>query len=446
MSLFYNMVKQIQPRTKIKTVIVTNVKEYLPGIAKLLFTLAKEKKGGHRVENLASGDYWFQDVLARYAGRKPNVDVKSSDLALFQYTGGTTGVSKAAMATHKSLVSNTLQMRAWLLGNSAGGASETFLGAIPMFHVFGMVAVLNVAVCIGGKIALVPNARDIPDVVDNIKTFKPTLFHGVPALYNAININPDVLAGKVDLSSIRACVSGSAPLPPATKREFERLSGGKLMEGFGMSEAPTASHCNPLNGENRAGSIGLPLPDMDIRIVSLDDGVTDVPVGEVGELIMTGPQVMLGYHGMPTETANVLRELDGRKWLYTGDIARMDDDGYFYIVDRKKDMALIGGFNVYPNNIEKVLTDYPAVLEAGVAAIPHPEKAGQESLKAWIVTHPGQSVTEKELIAHCEKHLARYEIPTRFAFVEALPKTAVGKTLRRELIQMEMAEREKTLQ
>jgi long-chain acyl-CoA synthetase len=446
MSLFYNLIKQIQPKTKMKTVIVANVKEYLPPVAKFLFTLAKEKKDGHRVENLGSGDHWFQDVLARYAGRKPNVDVKSSDLALFQYTGGTTGVSKAVMATHKALVANTLQMRAWLYGSDTSQADkDILLGAIPMFHAFGMVAVLNFAIGVGAKIVLVPNARDISDVLDNIQHFKPTLFHGVPALFNAINIHPDVVAGKVDLSSIRACVSGSAPLPPATKRDFERLSGAALREGFGMSEAPTASHCNPVKGENRTGSIGLPLPDMEVRIVSLDDGVTDVPVGEIGELIMTGPMVMVGYHGMPTETANVLRELDGKKWIYTGDIARMDEDGYFYIVDRKKDMALIGGFNVYPNNIEKVLADHPAVLEAGVAAIPHPEKAGQEALKAWVVLQPGETTTEKDLIAYCEAHLARYEVPTRFAFVQELPKTTVGKTLRRELVQMEMAEREKAI-
>jgi long-chain acyl-CoA synthetase len=448
MSLFYNMLKQIQPKTKVKTMIVTNVKEYLPPVAKFLFTLAKEKKDGHRIESLAPGDHWFQDVLTKYAGKKASVDVTPDDLALFQYTGGTTGVSKAAMATHKSLVANTLQMRAWLLGDKAdGGERESFLGAIPMFHSFGMVAVLNVAIGIGSQIYMVPNARDIGDLLDNINTFKPTLFHGVPALYNAINNHPDVKSGKVDLRSIRVCVSGSAPLPPATKREFERISGGTLLEGFGMSEAPTASHCNPVNGENRAGSIGMPLPDMDVKIVSLDDGETELPFGEIGELIMTGPQIMIGYHGMPTETANVIRERDGKRWLYSGDIARMDEDGYFYIVDRKKDMALIGGFNVYPNTIEKVLTDHPAVLEAGVAAIPHPDldKVGQEALKAWIVVRPDQKVTEKELVVYCESHLARYEVPTRFAFVGELPKTTVGKTLRRELVQMELDEREKAL-
>jgi long-chain acyl-CoA synthetase len=443
MSLFYGLVKEIQPRTKLKTVIVTNVKEYLPPLARTLFTIARERKEGHRVERLQSGDYWFQDVVSKYAGKKPAVEVTPDDLALFQYTGGTTGVSKAASATHRAIVSNTLQCMAYLSDRSANSADEIFLGAIPLFHVFGLIAVLNFAVGLGARIVLVPNARDIGDVLDNINTFKPTLFMGVPAMYNAVNNHPDVLSGKVSLRSIRGCLSGSAPLPPATKREFERLSGGKLMEGFGMSEAPTATHCNPMRGENRTGSIGLPLPDVECRIVNPDDGTTEIPVGEVGELIMHGPQLMHGYYKMPTETGNVLRELDGKVWLYTGDIARMDEDGYFYIVDRKKDMALIGGFNVYPNAVEKVLADHPAVLEAGVAAIPHPEKQGQEALKAWIVKREGAEVTEKELVEHASKHLARYEIPTRFAFVPELPKTAVGKTLRRELIRLELEEREK---
>ncbi|MBI1276516.1 MAG: AMP-binding protein [Anaerolineaceae bacterium] len=448
MSLFYNTIKQIQAKTKVKTVIVTNVKEYLPGAAKFLFTLAKEKKEGHRIESLQNGDVWLQDVLTKYAGKKANVTITpSKDLALFQYTGGTTGVSKAVMATHRALVANTLQMRAWLSGGGNTQKPDKFLGAIPLFHAFGMVAVLNFAVGVGAEIVLVPNARDIGDVLDNINVFKPTLFQGVPALYNAINNHPDVKAGKVDLHSIRACVSGSAPLPPSTKLEFERITGGKLREGYGMSETPTASHCNPIIGENRTGSIGLPLPDMDVRIVSLDDGVTEVPMGEIGEIIMAGPQVMVGYHGMPTETANVLRPKDGKNFVYSGDIGRMDDDGYFYIVDRKKDMALIGGFNVYPNNIEKVLSEHPAVMEVGVAAIPHPDadKSGQEALKAWVVLRPNQSATEKELIDHCIKRLARYEVPTRISFIKELPKTTVGKTLRRELIQMEMADREKTL-
>lgn len=443
LTLFYNLLKQIQPETKARTIIVANIKEYLPPLARTLFTLAKEKKEGHRIEALQPGDHWFQDILTRYAGRSVTVDVGPEDMAIFQYTGGTTGVSKAAMSQHKALVANMLQVHAILQVDNVPGESEIILGAIPMFHVYGLVIALSLGVYLGARTVLVPNARDINDVVDVINHFKPTLFPGVPALYNAINNHADVLSGKVDIRSVRVCISGSAPLPPAVKREFERLSGGMVCEGFGMSEAPTATHVNPIRGENRTGSIGLPLPDMDMRIVSLDDGETDVPVGEVGELVMTGPNLMLGYHGMPTETNNVLREKDGKLWLYTGDIARMDEDGYFYIVDRKKDMALIGGFNVYPNAVEKCIQEHPAVLEVGVAAVPHPEKEGQEALKAWVVLQPETSVTEEELIQHCEKHLAPYEVPRRIAFMKELPKTTVGKTLRRELVMMELEQRSK---
>jgi long-chain acyl-CoA synthetase len=305
--------------------------------------------------------------------------------------------------------------------------------------------VMTFAVSMAAAMIMVPNARDIDDVLDHIHIFKPTLFMGVPALYNAINHHPRVIDGQVDLKSIRACISGSAPLPPATKQRFEEVSGGKLVEGYGLSEMPTATHVNPLLGENRTGSIGLPLPDVECRVVSLDDGETDVPVGEMGELALHGPQMMIGYHNMPTETANALRkDQDGKLWFFTGDIARMDEDGYFYIVDRKKDMALIGGLNVYPRNVEDVLASHPAVLEVGVAAIPHPDRAkvGQEALKAWVVVKPGHTVTAEELMEFASKDLARYEIPSRYEFVSELPKTTVGKILRRELVRMELEGRQ----
>lgn len=446
LTLFYPVLKQIQGETTIQHLIVTNIKEYLPPAAKTLFTLAKEKKTGHRLDQLQAGDEWFQEILTRNAGKHPSVDVKPTDIAIFQYTGGTTGVAKAAMSTHRALVANSLMCKAWL-SSDGPGQDEISLAAIPLFHVFGMVAVLSFAVSLGAMMILVPNAREIDDVLDCIHRYKPTQFMGVPALYNAINNHAKVASGEVSLKSIRACISGSAPLPPATKRRFEELSGGVLIEGFGMSEAPTATHANPLRGENRTGSIGLPFPDMDMKIVSLEDGETEVPIGEPGELCMAGPQVMLGYHNMPTETTNAVRtDASGKRWLYTGDIARMDEDGYFYIVDRKKDMALIGGFNVYPRNVEDVLAEHPSVLEAGVAAIPHPDadKVGQEALKAWVVVKPGMTLTEKELIAFASERLARYEVPTRIEFVNELPKTTVGKILRRELAQSEMAAHEKT--
>ena len=437
MTLFYPLIKQIQPRTKVKTVIAANIKEYLPSLAKLLFTIAREKKDGHFLADVESGDYWLQDLLSKYQGQRSTVDVAPDDLAIFQYTGGTTGVSKAAMSKHRALVANMLQTEGFvdLLDSPAG--EQVFLGAIPFFHVYGLVVVVSTSVYRGYSVVLVPNPRDIDDVLGNIETFRTTLFPGVPALYNAINNHPRVRSGEIDLSSLQLCLSGSAPLPLATKEEFERLSGSSVREGFGMSEAPTATHVNPIYKENRAGSIGLPLPEMDMRIVSLEDGDSDVPVGEIGELLMAGPNVMVGYHGMLDETQNVLREKDGKRWLYTGDIARMDEDGYFYIVDRKKDMALIGGYNVYPNAVENAISQHAAVLEVGVAAIPHPERPGQEALKAWIVLKPGQVVSAQDIIDFLEDKLAPYEIPRRIAFIEELPKTAVGKTLRRELVRME---------
>lgn len=438
LTLFYDLIKQIQPKTKVKTVIVANIKEYLPGLAKFLFTLTREKKDGHYLEAVKSGDYWFQDLLKRYDGRNVQVDLAPDDLALFQYTGGTTGVSKAAMAKHSALVANMLQMQKLIESLPLKPEDNIFVGGIPMFHVYGLVAMLSLSVSMGSQIILIPNAREIDEVVDIIDHFKCTLFPGVPALYNAVNNHPRIKSGDASLKSLVYCISGSAPLPRATKEEFERLSGAAVREGFGMSEAPTATHTNPIKGENRTGSIGLPLPDMEMRIVSLDDGTTDVNVGDVGELAMAGPNIMVGYHKMPTETKNVLREQDGKIWLFTGDIARMDEDGYFYIVDRKKDMALIGGFNVYPAEVEDALKSHPAVLEVGVAAIPHPEKEGQEALKAWVVLKPGMSTTDKELIEFCGEKLAQYSIPRRISFIDELPKSTVGKTLRRELVRLEM--------
>lgn len=438
MSLFYKGLNSVRDQTPLKRVIVTNIKSYLPRVGRFLFTVAREKKDGHRVEALHEGDMWLRDVFRIYSpGQRPQVNINpKEDTAIFQFTGGTTGIPKAARSPHSALVANATQMRHWLAGQDGGG--ERFLAAIPLFHVYGMVAVMTFAVSTGSAMIMVPNARDIDDVLGCIDTFRPTIFMGVPALYNAINNHPDVAAGKYDLSSIRACISGSAPLAPEVKRRFEQLTGGTVMEGFGMSEAPTATHCNPLRGDNRVGSIGLPFPDVECRVVSLDDEMTDVPVGEIGELVLRGPALMTGYHNQPTETANAIR--DG--WLYTGDIARMDEDGYFYIVDRKKDMVLVGGFNVYPNEVEKTLMDHPAVVEAAVAGIPHPEKEGQEALKAWVVRAQDQPVSADELIAYCKDRLAPYAVPRRIAFVDALPKTAVGKILRRELVDMEAEQQE----
>ena len=429
---FYPVLKKARERSKLKKIIVSNVKEALPPLKRLLFTLAKEKKEGHRLDGIAAGDLWMKDLLAKHANsRKPHVEISRDDTALFQYSGGTTGDPKGAIALHRNVVANTMQMRAWFVNSDDG--KEIYLMGIPLYHVYGMVAGMSVAMSMGASMVMVPNARDLKDVLKNISKYKTTIFPGVPLLYNGINNHPDVNAGKYDLSSIKACISGSAPLLRETKERFEQLTGGKVFEGYGLSEAPTATHCNPLLGVNKAGSIGLPLPDVDVKIISLDDGVTELPLGEIGELTINGPQVMKGYHNDPTGTRNALRQLsDGKTWLFTGDIAHMDEDGYFYIVDRKKELIKPGGFQVWPREVEEVIASHPKVLEVGVGGIPDPNRG--ETVKAWIVVKPSETLTVEELKAYCKEHLAPYKVPTHYEFRTELPKTTVGKILRRELV------------
>ena len=332
---------------------------------------------------------------------------------------------------HRNVVANTRQMRAWFVNSEDG--KEIYLMAIPLFHVYGMVAGMSVAMSMGASMVMVPNPRDLVDVLENISKYKATIFPGVPALYNGINNHPDVKAGKYDLSSIKACISGSAALMRDTKDQFEKLTGGKVFEGYGLSEAPTATHCNPLLGENKTGSIGMPLPNVEVKLISLDDGETELPQGEIGEIVIHGPQVMKGYHNMPTETANSLRTMkDGKVWLFTGDIARMDEDGYFYIVDRKKELIKPGGYQVWPREVEEAIAAHPKVLEVGVAGIPDPYRG--ETVKAWIVLKPGETATPEEIKAFCKERLAAYKVPTHFEFRSELPKTTVGKILRRELV------------
>ena len=426
MSNFYHRVKEVQANTKIRQVVVTNIKEALPPVLRFLFTLTKEKKGGFRVD-LADGDVWLPDLMASFKPEdRPKVEIGPDDIGVFQYSGGTTGTPKAAIALHRNLVANTLQIKAWF--HVAIPGQEVVLMSLPLYHVYGMVAGMNLALAIGASLVMVPDARDIKDTLDNLQKYKATLFPAVPTLYNAINNWPDVAAGKYDLSSIKACISGSAPLLRETKERFEALTGGVVFEGFGMSETPTATHCNPITGENRIGSIGLPLPDVDARIISLDDEETVLPVGEIGELVVKGPQVFKGYYNMPTETNNALRN----GWLFTGDIARMDEQGYFYIVDRKKEVIKPGGFQVWPREVEEVIQDHPKVMDVGVAGVPDPYRG--EAVKAWVVLKPGEEMDAEDIRAWCKERLAKYKVPTEVEFRTELPKTTVGKILRRELV------------
>jgi long-chain acyl-CoA synthetase len=397
-------------------------------VTSFLFTMLREKKDGFRVD-LQEGDHGFQDLIdAHSPADRPAVTVTPDDKALFQYSGGTTGVPKAAIALHRNLVANTLQIISWITNLDPG--NEVVLLAIPLFHAYGMITGLGFGIATAGKLILVPNPRDLDDLLKNLVRHKATMFPGVPTLFNAINVHPDVKAGKYDLKSIKICISGSAALLRETKDRFEALTGGYLFEGYGLSEAPTATHCNPVLGRNKEGSIGLPLPDVEVRVIDLDDGMTVLPQGEVGEMVIRGPQVMFGYHNMPTETMNTLR--DG--WLYTGDIVTMDADGYFYIVDRKKELIKPGGFQVWPREVEEVLQAHPKILEVGVAGVPDPYRG--ETVKAWCVLHEGESATVDEIRAYCKDKMATYKVPTEVEFIEEIPKSNVGKILRRELVRM----------
>ena len=426
LSMMYPIIKQIRAETKLRHVIVANIKTYLPPLLRVLFTLFKEKKGGHRVD--ISGDantYWFTNLLDKGPAKPQPVELTGDDLAVLMYTGGTTGVSKGAQLTHKNILVNAVQCKVWI---NAREAEDISLTALPLYHSFAMTTCMNLDTLAGAAMLLIPNPRDLEDVLKNITKHKPTFYPGVPAMYVAINNYPDL--SKYDVSSIKACVSGAAGLPPEVQKRFQKLTGARLAEGYGLSEASPVTHANPVFGDNRVGTIGVPWPDTEVKIVDIETGEQVLGVGEAGELCIRGPQVMKGYWNMPEETANTLRE----GWLYTGDIAVMDEDGYFKIVDRKKDMILgAGGYNIYPREIEDVLYEHPKVLEVAAAGVPVPGKG--ERVKAYVVLKDGETATEEEIIAFCRENLAPYKVPKFVEFRTELPKTIVGKILRRVLVE-----------
>ncbi|MCD4674112.1 MAG: long-chain fatty acid--CoA ligase [Anaerolineaceae bacterium] len=378
-------------------------------------------------EGAKGGSSSLVGLLRKHYGKGLlKADVAPDDPAIFQFSGGTTGIPKAAVGLHRNLVANILQFSHWLVGLEEG--QEVLLAAIPLYHVYGMVIGMGMAVALGASMVLIDNARDIEAILRSIDRYQATLFPGVPDLYRAINRHPDVVAGKYNLRSIKACISGSAPLMPETKAQFEKLTGGKLIEGYGLSEAPTATHCNPMYGENRKGSIGLPISDVNCRIVDLETGQCDLKPGEAGELIISGPQIMQGYYNKADETKNAIR--DG--WLFTGDIAKMDEGGYFYLVGRKKDLIKIGGFQVWPREVEEVLIKHPAVKEVCVAGVPDSEQV--EVVKAWVILQTDHVVSSEEIRDWCKERIAAYKCPSLVAFRDTFPRTAVGKLLRRELV------------
>jgi long-chain acyl-CoA synthetase len=428
LSPFYERIHSIRAQTEIRHIIVTNIKEYFPPLLRLTFTLTREKKGGHRVELATEDDLWFPALLSGPPSHPKQVAVGPGDTACLLYTGGTTGVPKGTQLTHGNLVSNALCGLRW---SHAREANEVTIGALPLFHSYGMTSVMNMAIAGAMAMVLIPDPRDVLHIMSAISKHQATFYPAVPTSYVSINTHPQVK--DFDLSSIRVCLSGAAPLPVEVQLEFQALTGCRLVEAYGLTETSPATHVNPLE-RNKIGYIGVPWPDTDARIVDVDTGERELPVGEIGELIIQGPQVMKGYWQQPTETANVLRkhpDLGPGVWLHTGDIARMDEEGYFQIVDRKKDMIICGGFNVYPRDIEDVLYQHPAVREAAVVGIP--DKYRGETVKAFVALKEGTSATEEELIAFCREHLASYKVPTVVGFRPELPKSAVGKVLRREL-------------
>jgi long-chain acyl-CoA synthetase len=430
LNLFWPRLREIQEETPVKRAIVAHIFDTL-GFPSRLLVKAKQRKDPAWVDvHSEHSIFFFQHLLDKYGPTPPKADITPNDVALFQYTGGTTGLPKAAMLTHRNLVANTMQVGSWLTTGKPG--AEKMMAAIPFFHVYGMTVGMLYAVQLGAEIVIVPNPRPIDNVMNVIQKERCSLFPGVPAMYIGIVNHPRV--AEYDLKSVKACISGSAPLPMEIQEKFGQITGGRLVEGFGMTEASPVTHCNPVYGTRKNGSIGIPLPDTEAKIVDLDSGA-ELPIGgeKEGELCVRGPQVMKGYWNKPEETAE---QIDADGWLHTGDICKTDADGYFYIVDRKKDMMIASGFKVLPRDVEEVLFMHPKVLEAVVAGIPHPAR-GDDTVKAYIVPKPGEQPTAEEIKEFCKLHLAPYKVPREVEFRAELPKTMVGKVLRRVLVEEE---------
>jgi long-chain acyl-CoA synthetase len=434
LDLKYPVFREIAGATQVKRVITTGIQDYLPFPKNLLFPL-KAKKDGIWVDiKPAPNLFSFKKLLEKHAAPPSKVTSNpSEDVAMLLYTGGTTGFPKAAMLTNRNLVCNAIQCATWISAAGLHDGQEIMGGILPFFHSYGLSTVMNLSMRSGYKIVMFPKFN-VEEVVQAIQKHRISLLPGVPTMYVAINNFPDIK--KYDLSSIKGCNSGGAPLPIEVKQQFEKLTGGKLIEGYGLSESSPVLSSNPLVGENRTGSIGVPFPDTEIRVV--DENGNPVPTGEVGELIARGPQVMKGYWNRPEENAKTLKtDADGQAWLYTGDMARMDEDGYLYIADRKKELILVGGYNVFPREVEEVLYEHPKVQEAVVAGIK--DKYMGESVKAFIILREGETATPEEIIEFCKARIAPYKVPRHVEFRTELPKTMIGKILRRVLQEEEAA-------
>ncbi|HEV8374301.1 MAG TPA: long-chain fatty acid--CoA ligase [Actinomycetota bacterium] len=429
LDLVYQKVKALRGQTAIREVIVTSVLDELPAIKRALAPYTKRGKAAGVAIGRDEPVRRWREVLGSATARLPEAAVDPDrDLALLQYTGGTTGISKGVMLSHANLRANVEQVRAWFPDADPG--REVMMAALPFFHVYGLTVCLLLGVRLGAALVLLPRFN-LDGVLAAIDRFRPTLFPGVPTMYVAIN--NAVEKGGHDLSSIKACLSGAAPLPMEVAERFERFSGGRLVEGYGLSESSPVAIANPIYGKRKAGTIGMPLPDTVARVADPADPARTLPVGEAGELAIAGPQVMLGYWNRPEETAEVLR--DG--WLLTGDMAVMDEEGYFAIVDRKKDLIIAGGYNVYPREVEEVLSEHPKILEVAVSGVPDAYRG--EIVKAFVVLRTGEQATTEEIREFAKARLAAYKVPRAVEFRDELPKTLIGKVLRRALVEEERA-------
>ncbi len=424
MDLVVPRIVSIRDRTRIETIISCHIRDYLPFPLKHLFPIVKKQM--HRKTRSSDGALEFTDLLKNAPPEPPRTDVSFDDLACLMYTGGTTGVSKGAMLSHGNVSINVQQFSALLFDAEEG--KESIIGILPFFHAAGFTAAMNHCIYRAFTNVLVP--RPDPDTLLKLTVkHRPAYFGCVPTLYVGILNHPDF--PKHDLSFIKGCISGAAPLAIETIREWDERVGAPIIEVYGMTEMSPISHANPWRANMKPGSVGIPLPDTDCRIVDVETGTREMGVGESGEILLKGPQMSQGYHKKPEETAESFR--DG--WFHTGDIGYMDEEGYLFIVDRKKDMIIAGGFNIYPREIDEVLFEHPKIMEACAVGLPDPYRG--ETVKAFIVPRDGETLTEEEVVAYCREKLAAYKVPKQVELVEELPKSAIGKILRRELRAME---------
>jgi long-chain acyl-CoA synthetase len=431
---FYERVTRVRPRTSLRRIIATNIKEYFPPLLRTLFTLFRERRDGDRV-TLSAGDLDFAGLMGSHRGKRPTrAAVSAEDPAVLLMSGGTTGTPKGVLGKHGAYVITGVQLQAWT-SSVLGLGDSVILLPLPLFHVYAQVGVQGLAFVTRNPLAIVPNPRDLPDLLATIRRVRPAFFNGVPTLYVALLNHPDVQKGRVDFKSIKACFSGAAPLMADTKHRFETLTGGRIVEGYSLTEAMMALCVNPVEGPNKVGSVGMPLPDVHVRIYDSDNGTRELPSGETGEICFAALQLMLGFWNQPDETAGVLRHhTDSRGttcWLHTGDLGYLDPDGYLFIVDRKKDLIKTSGYQVWPREVEETLASHPAIAEVGVAGVPDLRQG--EAVTAWVVLRAGRTATEDELRAFCRERLAPYKVPSRVEFRADLPKTMVGKVLRRAL-------------